>query len=178
MSPLFLSKVPVNEPLYVPFYRASMERAACLQGLFYISLNFLIKITPLSAVNCKLPWGLTWKLLRVCTIVCVILFVPYSLCLPQQNNETIIPKICGLRASYQWLLYIHPDVMVTFTSTCHVLSNLYTSFPILWDVWPKNVSMTYGVICTHRSMCVCVCVLMCFQVGDLLFYLLQKVAWT
>jgi len=112
----------------------------------------------LSAVNCKLPWGLIWKMLRVCTVVCVILFVPYSLCLPQQINENIIPKICGLNASYQWLLYIHPDLMVTSTSTCHILSNVYTSFTILCNVWPKIVPMTYGVIYTHThthtGMCV------------------------
>ena len=34
MPSLFLSKVPVNEPLQVPLYRAPMERAAHLQGLF------------------------------------------------------------------------------------------------------------------------------------------------
>jgi hypothetical protein len=125
----------------------------------------------ISAVNCKLPRGLIWKMLRVCTVVCVILFVPYSLCLPQQNNETIIPKICGLDAFYQWLLYIHPDLMVTFTSTCHVLSNVYTSFPILWNVWPKkSFHDLWSDLHTHTGMCVCVCVcvLVCFQVGDLL----------
>jgi hypothetical protein len=44
MRSLFLSKVPVNEPLQVPLYRAPVERAARSQGLFYISLKFLIKI--------------------------------------------------------------------------------------------------------------------------------------
>jgi hypothetical protein len=44
MLSLFLSKVPVNKPLQGLLYRASMERAGRLQGIFYISLQFLIKI--------------------------------------------------------------------------------------------------------------------------------------
>jgi len=44
MRSLFLSKVPVSEPLQGPLYRASVGRAACLQGLFYIFLKFHIKI--------------------------------------------------------------------------------------------------------------------------------------
>ena len=44
MCSLFSQKVPVNELLKFPLYRAPMERAARLQGLFYISLKFLIKI--------------------------------------------------------------------------------------------------------------------------------------
>ena len=43
MHSLFLSKVPANEPPPRFPIRASMERAARLQGLFYISLKFLIK---------------------------------------------------------------------------------------------------------------------------------------
>jgi len=44
MLSLFLSKVPVNEPLQI-LQQGPMETAACLQGLFvYISLKFLIKI--------------------------------------------------------------------------------------------------------------------------------------
>ena len=50
MQFLFLSKVPVNEPLQVP-QQCPMERAARLQGLFfYISLKFLVKI-PLNKKN-------------------------------------------------------------------------------------------------------------------------------
>jgi hypothetical protein len=44
MRSLFVSKVPVNEPLQVPLYRAPKERAAHLQGLVYISVKFLVKI--------------------------------------------------------------------------------------------------------------------------------------
>ena len=44
MRSFFLSKVPVNEPLQVPLYRAPKERTARVQGLFYISLKFLVKI--------------------------------------------------------------------------------------------------------------------------------------
>ena len=123
--------------------------------------------TSLSAVNCKLPWGLIWKMLRVCTVVCVIIFAPYSMCLPQQINENIIPKVCGLSASYQWLLCIHPDLMVTSTSTCHILSSVCISFPILWDVWSKIVPMTYGVIYTHTHTHTHIGMCVCFQVGVL-----------
>jgi len=45
MHSLFLSKVPVNELLQVPLYRAPMETAAHLPDLFYLSLKFLIKIS-------------------------------------------------------------------------------------------------------------------------------------
>jgi hypothetical protein len=37
---------------------------------------------------------------------CVVFFVPYSLCMPQYNNEDMNKKICGCLASYQWRLYI------------------------------------------------------------------------
>jgi hypothetical protein len=45
MHSLFLSKVPVNEPLQVP-QQGPMERAARLHGFFffYISHKFLIQI--------------------------------------------------------------------------------------------------------------------------------------
>jgi hypothetical protein len=43
MHSLFLSKVPVNEPLQVP-QQGPMERAARLEGIFFISLKFLTKI--------------------------------------------------------------------------------------------------------------------------------------
>jgi len=42
---LFLSKVPVNEPPQVFPKRAPMERAAHLQGLYYTSHKFIIKIS-------------------------------------------------------------------------------------------------------------------------------------
>jgi hypothetical protein len=50
----------------------------------------------------------------------------------------MIRNMCGLFASYQWLLYIYHQLMVTLTSTCHVLSNIYTPFSALphfggWD---------------------------------------------
>jgi hypothetical protein len=44
MRSLFLSKVPVNEPFQASLYRAPMERAVRSQGIFYISLKFLLKI--------------------------------------------------------------------------------------------------------------------------------------
>jgi len=53
MHSLFLSKVPVNESLQVP-QQGPMERAAHLQGFYYISLKFLIKI-PLNKNSYPFP---------------------------------------------------------------------------------------------------------------------------
>jgi hypothetical protein len=38
------------------------------------------------------------------------------------------------------LLYIYPHLMVTFTNTCHILSNIYTPFPTFSYFWPKKNS--------------------------------------
>jgi len=53
---LFLSKVPVNEPSSTFPNRVPMERAAYLQGLFYIFLKFIVKIS-LNKENFPSPKG-------------------------------------------------------------------------------------------------------------------------
>ena len=47
----------------------------------------------------------------------------------------MIQESCGVLASYHWFLYIHPQLMVAFTSTCHMLWNICTAFPILPHPW-------------------------------------------
>ena len=49
------------------------------------------------------------------------------------NNETMSEKTCWLLASYHWLLYIYPHLMVSY-----MLSKVYTSFtpfPVLSLFW-------------------------------------------
>jgi hypothetical protein len=53
--------------------------------------------------------------------------------MPQQNDETAIQKTNGCLASYQWLLYIHHHVMITFkkyipdtTKRVHAISCVVT----------------------------------------------------
>jgi len=62
--------------------------------------------------------------------VCVIFFVPYSLCMPQYNND-----MNNMDAWLSCLLpvapvYIHHHV-TTFISICHGHSNVYMQFPAL-----------------------------------------------
>lgn len=57
----------------------------------------------------------------------------------------MIQKACHSLASYQWLLYICPHLMVTCAYACHVLSNVYTPFLALPYFWPKNSCHDYGV---------------------------------
>jgi hypothetical protein len=56
--------------------------------------------------------------------------------LPFPNRGTNMIFACRMCVS----LYIYPHLMVTFTSTCHMLSKLYTPFPTLPHFWPKNNS--------------------------------------
>jgi len=50
-------------------------------------------------------------------------------------KQIMIQESCGVLASYQWLLYVHPRLMVAFTCTCHMLWNICTAFPILPHLW-------------------------------------------
>ena len=50
-----------------------------------------------------------------------------SLCTQQKNNKTMIQKKSGSTASHQWLLYIYLHLIVTFTSTYHILWNIFQS---------------------------------------------------
>jgi hypothetical protein len=51
-------------------------------------------------------------------------------------------------------LYIYLHLMVTFTSTCHVLSNIHTPFPMLPHFWPKKIAaMTYSMTLTYHEWC-------------------------
>jgi len=45
----------------------------------------------------------------------------------KQNNKTTIQKKGGSLALYQWLLYIYLHLTVTFTSTNHILWNIFQS---------------------------------------------------
>ena len=65
-------------------------------------------------------------------------------------------KTCWLLASYQWLLYIYPHLMVPYANTCQMLSKAYTTFtpfPALPCVWRGKgwFSMTYGVTLLHTK---------------------------
>jgi hypothetical protein len=63
--------------------------------------------------------------------------------------------MCGLLASYQWPLYIYPHLIATFTSICHVLSNVYTAFLVLPHFSKKIVAMTYGVTLVANAEIIC-----------------------
>jgi hypothetical protein len=72
------------------------------------------------------------------------------------KNETMSEKTCWLLASYQWLLYIYPDLLVSYANTCQMLSKAYstfTPFSALPCVWRGEVgfSMTYGVTLLHTK---------------------------
>jgi hypothetical protein len=58
--------------------------------------------TPSLIKSCRQPNGVLWMLWSLY----VIFFVPYSFCMLQQNIKATIWNVCGLLASYQWLLYI------------------------------------------------------------------------
>lgn len=47
----------------------------------------------------------------------------------------MIQESCGMFALYQWLLYVHPHMMLTFTCMCDMLWNSCTAFPILPPLW-------------------------------------------
>jgi hypothetical protein len=55
-----------------------------------------------------------------------------------RRNKTMIQNACSLLVSSQWVLYIYPHLMVTFTSTCHMLSNDYAPFLMLPHFWPRR----------------------------------------
>jgi hypothetical protein len=50
-------------------------------------------------------------------------------------KQTMIQKSCGVLASYHWLLYVHPRLMVAFTCTCHMLWSICTALTILPHLW-------------------------------------------
>jgi hypothetical protein len=57
----------------------------------------------------------------------------------------MVQKTCSSLASYWWLLHIIPHLLVTFTSTCHILPNMCTPLPMLPPFGRKIVAMTYSI---------------------------------
>ena len=59
-------------------------------------------------------------------------------------------ETCGSLASYQRLPHIYHHLVVTFISTCHVLSNVHTPFLTLLHLGRERergkLSISYGVI--------------------------------
>lgn len=95
---------------------------------------------------CHLPCHWHWIEDSVCDVV---LFISCSLCMPQPNSKPVITKSV-LLASNQWLLYIQPPYN-GITSTCHVLSNMHTPFPVLPHFWPKiSGTITKAFNCSSR----------------------------
>ena len=88
-----------------------------------------------------------WGFLRMCmSSLCCTLCPTFTL--NATSNKTMFPKMCGSLASDQWLWYISPT---WFTSTCNVLSNIYTAlpFPTLPGCWRKKNSVltwTHGKV--------------------------------
>jgi hypothetical protein len=98
----------------------------------------------LSSTNNRQPQGLLWQL-RVCmSHLCCALCYIFIL------NGTIKQwncfKICDSSlASYQWLLYIRPHLILTGPHVYHGLSNVFIAFPALPYFWPKNSCHNYGL---------------------------------
>jgi len=97
----------------------------------------------LSSTNHRQPQGLLRQLLRVCiSHLCCTLCYIFIL----NGTMKLCFKICDSSlASYQWLLYICPHLIVTETHIYHGLSNVYTAFPALPYFWPKNRCHNYGM---------------------------------
>jgi hypothetical protein len=67
----------------------------------------------------------------------------------KENNITTIQNACVLLASYQWLLYTYPHLMIKLQVCTTVLSDMYPQLPTMLQFWPtpkKKAAMTFGAI--------------------------------
>lgn len=103
------------------------------------------------------------RLLTVCTVVCVILFITYSLCTPQQNSKA---KIDSPHIWFACLVPVAPIYVPP--SNDNIYKYMAYAFRFIYSVsniaifWPHKISFLYlptydmmgfgGLVCQHSRV--------------------------